>query len=494
MPPWSVPTNYCNAMAGDKAASQPGWPDIKVYGGSWTSDNVFCMAGAAGFWQTCLYIALAFWGFFTVLQLFTTFDIQHGHGHALARAIQHLMRQVILFCLACGSFFLMLLVHQLTWLMENAIVGGGLDQWRVDGIWAGTATTPGASQVMAEALQAIGQPNFWQNISGGTSSAPWNFNDPSIFSNTLPQIWSGLGFVQMTVLQATGSIRFVVMFLLVGVAPLAIISSSFHPLRHAVFQRWLNLWLELEGLALLTALGVTAFSRSMCGTPGLQCLNTNLLQILEDLLAGKQPPQVLTANMGPMQFAFLMLGFAAIVCGLQLGYIWNLIGNMLSMGTEMYQAQYNRDVANAKADSNILSGVLEVGGAIASAVGFPEVGVPAMMVGGAISNASNTAQSAIPQANGYGNGGTMGALPEMSGAFQDAGGGGDGSSDGSGGGGGGGGGGSGGPVAFLGRPQTTQNGTTQAQFNISNRGMSVVAMRYANTSGAATSGQAVAGT
>ncbi len=482
MPPWVPPNDYCNNMSGTVASGPSGgWPAIKTFGGSWTSDNVFCMAGAATFWQTCLYIAIAFWGFFTVLQLFTTFDIQHSYGHALGRAVQHLLRQIILFFLACGSFFMMLLVHQLVWLIENAVVGGGIDQWRVDGIWLGTVDHPGATQIMMFAQLAMGTPGFFDWVGGGNWAGT-----PSIFTNTLPQIFYGLGSVQDTLLQATGSIRFVVMLLLVGTAPLAIISSGFHQFRTMVFRRWLELWLELEGLAILTALAISGFARVGCGQPNLgRCLTSdNIRKFLQSLISSMGPGgntkpdiSIIFPNlkgMDSMQLIFLMLAFTAIICGLQLAYIWNLIGNLITMGTGMYEASYNRGVATAKAGENAVAGALEIGGAILSVAGAPEVGIPMMIGGAAVKSVGDTAMSAIPQANGYG-GNTMAALPDHSGSFQDvAGGGGDG---GSGGDGGGGGGGSGGPYAMLsgGPPNTT------TRTNISNRGITVVASRYRNT-------------
>ena len=184
MPPWQQDTGYCSKAGG-------------IYADGWTSDTVFCMQGAVSFWQTCLYIALAFWGFFTVLQLFTAFDIQHSHGHALARAMQHLMRQVILFFLACGSFFLMLLAHQLVWLLSNALVGGHLAQWRVDDLWGknyGWQVTDDARNAVAINCSATDPLSCISNVLNWFSGS----NMPGqnqVFGFTWSAIWYGLGYV-----------------------------------------------------------------------------------------------------------------------------------------------------------------------------------------------------------------------------------------------------------------------------------------------------------
>src|SRR5579885_2595186 len=321
MPPWDFSTGsalatYCQAMdtyakGGIGAYGVGGW-------NTWTSDNVFCLLGAGEFWKIALYIALAFWGFFTVLQLFTVFDIQHAHGHALARAMQHLLGQVVIFFLALGSFFMLLLAHQLTWLIEDAIVGGNLPLWRVDAVWYGNLgitsngnPTPGALLIIQAAINSLGGATF--DSSGGSncgnsggSGQPNNCQ--SIFGIPIGNIANGLTFVSNTILQGTGSIRFVVMLILLGIAPVAIICCGFRRFREAVFMRWLESWLELEGLALLTAFGVAAFEQVVCGARNLRCISSGPASAgtptLPNFLGGGNGT---TQGMTPMEGAFLML-------------------------------------------------------------------------------------------------------------------------------------------------------------------------------------------
>lgn len=372
MPPWQQDTSYCNSAGG-------------IYADGWTSDTVFCMQGAVSFWQTCLYIALAFWGFFTVLQLFTAFDIQHGHGHALARAMQHLMRQVILFFLACGSFFLMLLAHQLVFLISNALVGGHLPQWRVDALWG----TGYGDQVLKDTENSVAIKCDWNIMDWGNCIANaenWASggnvaNQNQIYGATWSAIWYGLGETEATILQAVGSIRFAVMFLLLGSAPLAIVASGFEHFKRAVFNRWLELWLELEGLAILSALAIAGFQHGVCTQVKVQPGSTAVCSIA----VGDHP-----GGMREQQYAFLLLAFAGIICGLQLAYVWRFIGQLITTGTDMYQADYNRWVANAKALTNA-----------ASFIPF---------VGDEIKQTADNVMSVIPQANGY-QGATMRELP-----------------------------------------------------------------------------------
>ena len=374
MPPWQQDQGYCNHASG-------------LYGGSWTSDNVFCNGGAVSFWQTSLYIALAFWGFFTVLHLFTAFDIQHSHGHALARAMQHLMRQVILFFIACGSFFLMLLAHQLVFLISNALVGGHLPQWRVDALWGAGY----GDQVLKDTENSVSincdwSPTNWGNcladvgnwLSGG--NVP---NQNQIYGFTWAAIASGLGAIEDTILQATGSIRFLVMLLLVGSAPLAIIAGGFEHFKRSVFFRWLEMWLELEGLAILSAVAIACFERVVCPAAGQSSASVCSIGIA----GGNDSP---INGIGKQQYAFLLLGFAGIICGLQVAYVWRFIGQIITIGTGMYQADYNRWVASAKAASNLASFI--------------------PVVGGDIKQAADSVMSVIPQANGY-QGATMRELP-----------------------------------------------------------------------------------
>ncbi len=419
MPPWDFSTGsalatYCQAMdtyakGGIGAYGVGGW-------NTWTSDNVFCLLGAGEFWKIALYIALAFWGFFTVLQLFTVFDIQHAHGHALARAMQHLLGQVVIFFLALGSFFMLLLAHQLTWLIEDAIVGGNLPLWRVDAVWYGNLgitssnghVTPGALDIITAAQNAIGAPSGDAASSGGSNCASQGGNNvtlgcQSIFGIPLSNILFALAFTGQTILQGTGAIRFVVMLVLVGIAPVAIVCSGFHRFRMAVFTRWLEAWLELEGLAILTAFGIAGFEWVICGDSNLDCLKP---------LSTSQNPVVPGSlnGMSPMEAVFLMLGFVGVVAGLQIAYIWRLLGNMLTMGTDMYQAQYNRDVAESKANQNKWLGGLELIGDFANVI--PIVG-PYINAGLSLPNTyENYQRSTIPQANGF-QGSTQAPLPSF---------------------------------------------------------------------------------
>lgn len=372
MPPWQTDTDYCKHAGG-------------IYQDGWTSDAVFCMSGAADFWKTSLYIAIAFWGFFTVLQLFTTFDIQYSYGHALGRAVQHLLRQIILFFLACGSFFMMLLFHQLIWLISNSFVGGGLAQWRVDDLWGRNFGV----QIVTDARNSVGikcdgQIQDWLNCvsnainwaSGGNQA-----NQNQIYGVTWSSIWYGLGYVEDTILQAVGSIRFLAMLLLLGAAPLAIVAAGFQHFRHAVFMRWLELWLELEGLAVLSALAISGFSHVICPS----------VDILPGYIVCPIPIGTKPDGMREQQFAFLLVAFAGVICGTQLGYIWRFIGQIISVGTDMYQQDYNRNVSNVKAGENILSSIPIIGGLI-------------------IHQIMDTTMSYIAQANGY-SGSTMRELP-----------------------------------------------------------------------------------
>lgn len=431
MPPWQQDTSYCKSAGG-------------IYADGWTSDTVFCMSGAVSFWQTCLYIALAFWGFFTVLQLFTAFDIQHGHGHALARAMQHLMRQIIIFFIACGSFFMLLLAHQLVWLLSNSLVGGGLPQWRVDALWGkqyGWQVADDARNSVAipcsNPLNCISDIINW--FSG--SNQPGQNQD---FGFTWSAIWYALGYVEDTILQAVGSIRFLVMLLLVGSAPLAIVASGFDHFKRAVFFRWLELWLELEGLAILSALAIAGFNHVICPATG-SALGPNASVCVIDTT---HKPD----GMREQQYAYLLLGFAGIICGLQLGYIWRFIGQLITIGTNMYQQDYNRIVSSAKAAANVPGFLGDVGGIILGGIGVvtgqPELiaaGAAVAGIGNAVSSTAQAGMSTIPQANGYG-GGTMASLPDSSQIMAGI----DSISIGSGGGGGDGGGGGGGGITPVG--------------------------------------------
>jgi hypothetical protein len=194
-------------------------------------------------------------------------------------------------------------------------------------------------------------------------------------------------------------IRFVVLLLLVGVAPLCIIFSNFRYTRALVFERWLKMWLELEGLAIVTALGIAAFENVMCGSATLNCLDSSNGQI-----NGSVNPW----GIGAMQYAFLLLGFTTVVCGLQIVYLYNFMGQLIGLGTQMYQAQYNRDMSAVKAVVNL---VTSVAGMAAAGAGAPEVGA-------AVSLSANTALSAIPQANGY-VGSTAGSPGDFSKVFPD---------------------------------------------------------------------------
>jgi hypothetical protein len=511
------------------------------------------MQGAVSFWQTCLFIGLAFWGFFTVIQLFSAFDIQHAHGQALGRTMNHLLRQMILLLLACASFFLMMLVHQLVYLICNSLVGKELPAWRVDDLWLGDG---GQNVLMALRIQLdapyANSPllDLCNTFSGGNCG----FGQPQIGGNSFFQIAQGIGFLLNMMLQATGAIRFVIMLVLLGAAPLAIMCAGFSHLRERVFRLWLTKWLELEGFAIVAALGLAAFQSVLCGgggtidcakytqvhveiagqdipvTPGKPLLvpqndqtifskdvaghNVSLVlpagmitfQIPEDVTtlttvnlgqtqvkdpffrispaifgqsvfdipfngseqlltaiedgAGNVPligiplrkvveavlgalqfaitigGDVVTATLGTLgalqivppqppdtfgtqnqtQFVFLLLGFAVIICGLQLGYIWNFIGSFLSMGTGMYQADYNRDVATIKAIANVVGMAGDLIGKVLTVAGMA-TGQPELMAAGqivsSVSDAPDKMMSAIPQANGYG-GGTMSTLPPSS--------------------------------------------------------------------------------
>jgi hypothetical protein len=539
MPPWNNDTGYCDAMKGL----------------SWTSDSVFCLSGASTFWQTCLFIGLAFWGFFTVLQLFSAFDIQHAHGQALGRTVTHLVRQVILLLLACASFFLLMLVHQLVYLICNSLVGKELPPWRVDDLWLGDG---GQNVLLALRIQldAPYANNPLLNICNIFSGGNCGFGQPQVGGNTFFQIAQGVGFLANMMLQSTGAIRFVIMLVLLGAAPLAIITAGFPHLRERVFRLWLTKWLELEGLAIVAALGLAAFQAVLCTGPGGCAQFTQVqikigdhsipvtpgkpllipdkdqpiwphdingfkealvlpagmitLQIPEDVTTlttvdlgqskiTKDPyfrvttprgwtftapipvtaagqlfqdiekkagdvlfigiplkhlvdttlrtfqfeltigGDIITATLGVLgtlqiqapdptkvlpesgynqqQFVFLLLGFAVIICGLQIGYVWNLIGNFLNFGTDMYRAEYNRDMATIKAIANVVGMAGDLAGKVLSIVGIatgqPEIAAAGQIIS-SVSDTPDKLMSAIPQANGYG-GGTASSLPPPSG-------------------------------------------------------------------------------
>ncbi len=459
LPPWSFPTDYCTSMAGtyfrgdtpddtmnklfglnagnwqnimngcSGSSNDPCWGvsiDPAHSTLSWTSDNVFCTPGAAQFWETCLFIALAFWGFFTVLQLFSTLDIRHAHGHSMARAVNLVLRQVIVLILAIFSFFLMLLAHQLLFLVVDTMVGGNLGQWRLDSLWV-----PGFNQygdtndnnvvggnvymILAATKTIVSQSNPITNFLNALSNGQSN-NQPDILGTTFGQLFNAIPQLQTAMNQGWPMIDFLITLLLTCTAPLAIVFMGFEYTRPA-FNLWVKSATELVGLTLITAAAVGVYQHLVCGG-GKAC------NIFADNGYNGDPNQwfksyyhdgsFLFHDMGPTTIAWLFLGFSGLVVGLEIAYMWRLVGNFINFGTSASQAEYNRDVAAWKMALNAIGFLTTlVGGAIGligGTAGATLVGGIVSDVGNGISNTGQGVMSMIPQAGG----GTMAALPAYS--------------------------------------------------------------------------------
>lgn len=435
LPPWSPPTDYCTSMAGVPMSNTgnsypyppmkafgfpfnwsqhqgsiagiiPGWwqdPNNSTY--TWTSDNVFCMSAASDFWKTCLFIALAFWGFFTVLQLFSTLDIRHGHGQTMARAVTLMLRQFIVLILAVFSFFLILLLHQLLFLIVNTLLNNSLAQWRVDSLWVPGVPDATAAKSFNQAL-GVGGPalglledaqkafttsnvgtNFVNAVTNGNAAGQNQF-----LGTAAGQLFNALIPIEQTLDFAWPMIDFLITFLLTGTAPLAIVFVGFEYTKPA-FNLWIRSATELAGLTLLSAAALSLYSAlgfSVCSTShSIACVSNT--------------------GINAQSYAWLMLGLGGLVGGLEVAYIWRLVGNLINFGTSASQAEYNRDVGMIKA---VLNAVGFLATAFGGAVGLiggtaaAAAGGTISAVGNAVSDTGQGMMSMIPQGSS-----TMAPLP-----------------------------------------------------------------------------------
>jgi hypothetical protein len=462
LPPWSAPTDYCTSMAGIwftnstagnvTATNKLFGLDAKINSGpwgdysdpqssttSWTSDNVFCMASAATFWQTCLFIALAFWGFFTVLQLFSTLDIRHGHGHTMARSVNLVLRHMVVLILAISSFFLMLLAHQLLFLIVDTLAGGNLGQWRVDSLWVPGFAKYGDQSVnnvvggnvymvLDTTHTMVAQSTPFTNVINALSNgnAP---NQDNILGTAFGQLYNAIVPLQETMNQGWPMIDFLITFLLTCTAPIAIVFATFEYTRPA-FNLWLKSATELVGLALITAAGVGIFQHLICN--GQACnpfrdYNNGQYQSGDDSYYDN--PNFPLHNISRTTLAWLFLGFSGLVVGLEIAYMWRLVSSFISFGTSASQADYDRGSAGWKM---LLNALPLIGALVGASVGVAVGGVAAageagesvgggmiegaatnaqrgMTVGNYVTQSGQVGMSMIPQRGGS----TMASLPDF---------------------------------------------------------------------------------
>ncbi len=431
MPPWTLPTEYCTSMAGiwwdgspNATASnklfgldangatlfghQPDF-DGKLSTTSWTSDNVFCMTGAAQFWETCLFIALAFWGFFTVLQLFKALDIRHGHGHTMAQTVNIMLRHIVVLILAISSFFLMLLLHQLLFLIVQTIVGGNLPQWRLDSLWVPGFTEPSrqvaaggnVAAILSATQVLVSNSDIFTNIINAFSNGN-AAGQNQILGTTFGQLFNAIPSLEGTLLQGWPIIDFFITYLLTCIAPIAIVFMAFEYTRPA-FNLWLKSATELAGMTLLSAATVGVCQHLLCG--GQAC---NLLGGQQDYYTHPSSPAY---HVGPATLAWLFLAFGGVAVGLEIAYMWRLVGSLINFGVSASQAEYNRVVGEVKA---ILNAVGFLGTAFGGVIGLIGGTVAAQRIGNTVSAAGNAVyntgqgvMSMIPQGNGT----TLAPLP-----------------------------------------------------------------------------------
>src|SRR5262249_38727364 len=100
----------------------------------WSSDHVFCLPWTGDLWQLLLYLAGSLWLFFLVLNLLSSFEWRGLAGYTPAELLKAVGKSLGLLVVAFGSFGLLLLVHQVNFLLINSLVGD-LSPWRVDSLW-----------------------------------------------------------------------------------------------------------------------------------------------------------------------------------------------------------------------------------------------------------------------------------------------------------------------------------------------------------------------
>jgi hypothetical protein len=328
MPPWVTNTDYC----GTYNLFQGYALKVDDPGGSsgWTSDNAFCLSAVGDGWQVVLYIALAFWGFLTVVNLLAMFDLRKmGGGETVSGTVKAIAGQVATLIAVCTSFFLLLVAHRALYLLVQALAGGDL-HGRVDALWDDNH----AGAVSNAAQFALGHGGgIWDWIR--THIIQWIFGgdfpiDDTVGSFTWSAARSGLGAVDLIMVQGVGAIRFVVMSILVITAPLAWMAAGNQHTRPA-FEFWLKEWLNLEGMAVFTAMGLAAYNHIIVcstSTPNGSC---------------ERPAQdMLGQHLGESQYAFMLLAFTALISGPMLAYMWRIIGLILDFGVGAYKANYTR--------------------------------------------------------------------------------------------------------------------------------------------------------
>jgi len=332
LPPFGDPSalSYCQLVMHPSAIIETdpsGYTTANWFLPGLTEDTLFCQNWTGELWRLMLYLALLLWAFLTATEILASFRLQEWAGFRLSEVAKVVGRQLAILLAACCSFALLLLAHQVLWAGINAVLGlqhpdincypvstsrtavctTPDNTWRVADLWGRLHTLIDTSQTTANQMD----PN------AGLSS-PFGGNlpdDSGPFGLTWGQIFGGLGSLETFVDSTIQPIRFVALFVAVVTAPLGILAYSSPVTRRFCFI-WLEMWVEIEALALGTALVIACY-QEMHGY--LDASGTTL-----------------------SERAYILLGLTGLACGANLAFLWKIIGQFLTQISGWYQQQYQR--------------------------------------------------------------------------------------------------------------------------------------------------------
>lgn len=380
MPPWSFPQSYCQSIDSSLTSYSSTSLGAKTV---LDAQYAFCASWTNTIWQTSLYIAVAFWVFVTALNVLHSFEWGDLTGYSLQRLIKVIAHQVWWLLAALASFYLLLLAEQFVYLVAHiftAFLGG--NQWHTDAI-----TWNQYGSMINDTASYIQWDQSCHSGPGVCSSPPFGTQDIFLLGFKRDWVIQSLQDLAGWLPNLILAVRFVMMLIIIGSAPIAFIARCHHITR-GLFRHWFTFWLELEAMSLVGALGIVVYHSLQGPLNQLNLFNTSNWNGWDNVHTDK----------GTLQNAeFLRLTLVALIGGVAFAFIMRAVGNFVTTMMGFFTTQKNAE----NAEGAQIAGGIGIGAALV----FTGIALAPLTAGGSIAAGWLAAAAAAPA--------IAGAVPQL---------------------------------------------------------------------------------